>query len=1362
MKNTKCIINSLTGRKSYLLLLSVFVTFALHAYNLRQLSSKDGLSNSAIQSICQDNDRFMWIGTVDGLNVYDGVDINIFKPGIDSSAPLSSNLIEEVREGEDGIIWINTNHGLNRYNKKTHEIECYDQFEGKYYLAKTATNEIFVIHEDHTIAYYDKRNKQFASIPYPSVIKNNIRRIFIDRNNVLWMVTNRGVIHKASISMSSAFPTITPLDDFRHECGVRYAFMEGTRVYFIDEKGFFFEIEMETQKKSLVMNLGKELEERGIVSSIIKDKEDYLVAFQTNGLIRLQNTPENLLKYKVENIDIYCGVFCLYKDKKQDIVWIGTDGQGVYMYTRDLFSIRSVTFEHLQYSIQKPVRALFWDKEQNLWIGTKDDGILLVKDYRVDENIGSKDISHITTFNSSLTNNSVYAFGKSRRNLLWIGGDGPGLNYYSYKYKAVRRLASRDAEPILFVHAICEVNDSTLWLASVGAGIYKVIVEGSADEPFVKSVKRFTFGKDDMSYNYFFAACQENDSVLWFGNRGYGLRRLALGREVFDEVKFYKKNIRTINDILSLYKDSRGNLWAGTSFGVLKLLHYNTDEGKVAFDNYNEIEGLPNNTIHGILEDDRGDLWVSTNGGVVRFDREEENFHVYNRKTGLDVFEFSDGAYLKDERTGVLFFGGTNGFVTISPDVHEKEEFVPQLFFTGLRIYEKEYNMNDFLFTYNDKEYLQLRHDQNFFSLSFIALDYVNGQNCKYFYRLDGANTQWIDNGYSNVVNFTNIAPGQYTLQVKCNNGNLTTDVRSLVLVVLPPWYMTKWAYGGYVLLLMAVVFAGVQLVRRRYRKKRESIIEKMNQQQKEEIYESKLRFFTNITHEFSTPLTLIYGPCDRIIAYEKSDNFIRKYAGVIKKNTERLNSLIQELIEFRRIETGHKACVIERLDISGLVKEIADSFAELAETRSIEYTAEVEPELNWNSDRGCLTTILTNLLSNAFKYTPEGGKINVAVRPVRGGVLEITISNTGKGINKEDIPYIFDRYRVLENLEMQTQQRGFFSRNGLGLAICYNLVKLLEGEISVNSVPDEFTEFRVTLPDREIMKVEEETPPQEAVVQSLTLPGEEPVPEMENAGQERAKPVIFVVDDDAEMRWFVSETLNKHYHVVGVENPLALAGLLESVQPQLIISDIMMPGIDGITLLKQIKADRRTAHIPFVLLSAKNTPEEQTEGIAAGAEAYIVKPFNVRYLQSLVERLIQRQSDLKDYYRSPVSAFQFADGRFIHKENKEFFEKIVSVIDRNFSNADFATEELAKELGLSSRQLYRKLKEITDETPATLIKEYRLAVVEKLLLTTQHSVDEIMYKAGFNHRGSFYRLFGLKYGMTPRKYRESKTEGVE
>lgn len=379
-----------------------------------------------------------------------------------------------------------------------------------------------------------------------------------------------------------------------------------------------------------------------------------------------------------------------------------------------------------------------------------------------------------------------------------------------------------------------------------------------------------------------------------------------------------------------------------------------------------------------------------------------------------------------------------------------------------------------------------------------------------------------------------------------------------------------------------------------------------------------------------------------------------------------------------------------------------------------------------------------------------------------------MVISNSGVGIQKKDIPYIFDRYRVLETFETQAQG-GVFSRNGLGLAICYNLVKLLGGEIEVTSEPNEFTRFKVSFPVREITEVKEEKIPVKETLQPANLFAGESAAEPESVAPPEpshpsnpSKPTIFIIDDDPEMRWFVSETMSKQYNVVPIENPLSVAERLESVQPQLIISDIMMPQMDGITLLKQIKADKRTAHIPFILLSAKNTPEEQTEGIAAGAEAYIVKPFNVGYLYSLVERLLQRQSDLKDYYRSPISAFAFADGRFIHKENKEFFEKVVTIIDRNLANPDFSTETLAQELGLSARHLYRKLKEITEETPASLIKEYRLAVVEKLLLTTQHSVDEIMYKAGFNNRGSFYRLFSQKYGMTPKKYREFKTEGMK
>jgi signal transduction histidine kinase/CheY-like chemotaxis protein/AraC-like DNA-binding protein len=654
---------------------------------------------------------------------------------------------------------------------------------------------------------------------------------------------------------------------------------------------------------------------------------------------------------------------------------------------------------------------------------------------------------------------------------------------------------------------------------------------------------------------------------------------------------------------------------------------------------------------------------------------------------------------------------------------------------------------------------LQLRYDQNFFSVSFIASDYVNGQNCKYYYNLENFNDLWIENGHSNSASFTNISPGKYTLNVRCDNGDVTTGIFSLPIVILPPWYMTVTAYIIYVLLFIAIACFSAQTLRKRFLRKRESIIEKMHQQQKEEIYESKLRFFTNITHEFSTPLTLIYGPCDRIMSYEKSDSFIKKYSGMIMKNTERLYSLIQELIEFRRIETGHKECVIERLNISAISADIIDSFTELSENKNIDYQSDVEENIYWNTDKSCYTKILSNLLSNAFKYTLDGGKIIVSVS-LNSQLLHLTVSNSGKGIEEKDIPYVFDRYRVLENLEKQTK-KGFFSRNGLGLAICHNMVGLLDGDIAVKSAPNSFTEFDVTLPAKETTLVVVGKAVEQEEVIAPPKPKAQPLKEgaISLLKPEQAKLNVFVIDDDPEMCWFISEIMSEKYNVTSIEDPLSVHEILETIQPHLIISDIMMPGIDGISLMKQVKADRRTSHIPFILLSARNTPEEQTEGISAGAEAYVVKPFNVDYLRSLTERLLQRQNDLKDYYNSPISAYEFAEGKFIHKDNKSFYDKLVQVIDRNKSNPDFTTELLARELGLSARQLYRRLQDITDKTPSNLIKDYKLTVVEKMLTTSKNSVDEIIYMAGFNNKGSFYKLFEKKYGMTPKKYREQKIE---
>ena len=1158
------------------------------------------------------------------------------------------------------------------------------------------------------------------------------------------------------------FQIVTILDE---KSKILYIFNEKERVYYIDERYRLHEYNTATREKRFIQSLRREIQENGAVSSIIRDGDDYLVAFKTNGLIRLRRTPEKRTAYQPERIDIYCGVFSLYKDEQQGVIWIGTDGQGVYMYYRSSFSLRSTTFIDLPFRLQKPVRALLLDQLNTLWIGTKDDGILTIHDFQANGKLGNKKIERHTIGNSALTNNTVYAFAKSRRNLLWIGGDGPGLCYYSYREKKIKQAPSLSSEPIVYVHSIHEVCDSVLWAATVGSGILKITVAGAGDEPVVKAVKRTTFIKDELSYNYFFSAYRENDSLLWFGNRGYGIRRLNTRSETFDHLNFYEKDIKTINDILSIHQDRSGNMWFGTSYGAVQLMRYDRDT--VAYENYNEIEGLPNNTIHGILEDRHGHLWLSTNNGIAQFNPETKRFRIYSHINGLEVIEFSDGAYYHDKKTGMLFFGGTNGFVCITQDDFADSAFAPPVAFTGLTIDNAECNL--FAFMHREKagkdeketEYLRLKYDQNFFSISFIALDYINGQHYRYFYKLENFSDKWVDAGTSNVVTFTKAPPGEYVLQVKYENGTcLQNDTYALKIVVLPPWYLTLWAYLLYALIPLALACGAIRLTRKSARSKRTAMLEKLNRQQKEEIYESKLRFFTNITHEFCTPLTLIYGPCTRILAYQKADVYIKKYALLVMKNAERLNSLIQELIEFRRMETGHKACCIENVHLAELARSIAESFTDLSETRNIDYQMRIEGDLCWNSDKSCMTKILTNLLSNAFKYAPDNGKVEIAVHRAHH-TLQITVANTGKGIAEKDIPFIFDRYTVLENFEKQTQ-KGLSSRHGLGLAICHSMVKLLHGEIVVESVPDGQTRFTVTLPRMEPGTPEKQDAYDENMPAMQQLGGNLPALESESYAFIKTRSTILVIDDDPEMLWFISEIFKEHYNVIPVRRPETVHDVLLQAQPHLIISDVMMPEVDGVTLMKQIKADKRTVHIPFILLSAKNTVEEQVEGIEAGAEMYLTKPFNVEYLKSVVDRLLQRQDDLKGYFQSPISSFELTNGRYLHREEKLFLEKLTHHIDRHFADPDFSTEQLSSHLGMSTRHLYRKLKKIIPQTPADLIREYRLAIAEKLLIASQLSADEIMYEAGFVNRGSFYHAFSQKFGMTPKNYRTHKKRELQ
>lgn len=1323
----------------------------IHAYSLRQFSNKNGLSNSAILSLYQDHQGVIWIGSCDGLNIFDGTNIHVYNPVNPTKAPLSGNLINDIMETEKDVLWIQTNYGLARLDTKLQTSKSFTEFKDKNYMAKSRDNDLFIVKDDGYIYYYQPEKQLFQKLEVPQIAFGHVLSTIIDKNNILWVFTSNNDTRSYQIIKNKEEIALTPNNLFKHSEQLLWAFAEEDLVYFIDKTYSLYEYDFGNQQQYFIADLKAEVETRGEVSSIIKQQNDYYIGFKSSGLIVLKYMSDQKIKYQMQDTEIHSGIFCLMKDKYQDIVWIGTDGQGVYMYFNDAFSITNTLLDTPVYQINNPVRTVYYDEEQTLWIGTKGGGILRIRNYSPETN-AAVSFDRISISNSTLTDNTVYCFAPGSANRLWIGTEN-GLNYYSYQNKQLKAFTViADGKKVKYVHSINELNDTTLWVSTVGEGIVKVILDKAGSSPSVKSATRIVLDDGRMASNYFFTSFQENDSILWFGNRGYGAYRLNVETEQLTPYRFDNVvNSQTANDIFAIYKNEKG-YWLGTSSG---LLHFNED-----YSHYHDRADLfSNNTVHGILEDQQNNLWISTNQGLVRFNPKTNTGQTYDRENGLEVTEFSDGAFYKDSRTETLFFGGTNGFVTVKPNAYIMADYMPQINLKGLSIFGKEYNIHDFLHDKKGKKILQLDYSRNFFCIDFMAIDYINGNNYSYSYKLDEVSSQWIESGTSASAIFSNLAPGQYTLLVKYKNNmnGKECEPQKLLIQITPPWYLSNWAYILYFILIALFCILAVYRIVHQYRRKQHRMIEKLNREKKEEVYESKLRFFTNITHEFCTPLTLIYGPCEKILAYPQSDSYIRKYGKMIQQNTEKLNGLILELLEFRRLETGHKVLSIQRLSVSDKLQNIAESFCELAENKNLNYRLDIEPDIEWNTDISCFSKIVNNLISNAFKYTPEEGNITIGLK-VENQLLTLNISNSGKGIAKENLAKIFDRYKILDSFEMN----GKNSRNGLGLAICKNMVTLLNGEINVSSIQNEITTFTVTLPELSPTAQEAETPQKVYATGPLNTNTEPMELEQTTVNFDTSKHTVMIIDDDPSMLWFVSEIFVDKYNVLSFNNAAEALASLELKQPDLIISDVMMPEIDGLSFAQKIKQNKLWSHIPLILLSALHHEDDQVKGIEAGAEVYVTKPFNVKYLEKVVYRLIKRESDLKEYYSSIFSSFKVENGNCIHKEDQEFLDKVIETIEKNITNPDLSVELLSSDLGYSTRQFYRKLKPITDKSPADIIKEYRLTMAERLLLTKNYTIEEIMDKTGFNNRGTFYKLFSQRFGMPPRQYREQQKDSVK
>lgn len=1313
-----------------------------YAYNMRQTLNRDGLSNSAILSMAQDDDGYLWIGTCDGVNIADGRSVNSFSQIFPGQA-LSGNIIEGLYNGGNGRMWVLTNYGLDLVDTRTGGISTFRQFGGQEKIAPGQDGTLYVLGEDSGLYRYSgDESKGFVKTGLLDQPFREVRHIALIGNK-MWVLTDKG-IRVANLPQSVGEERVIRVDVVDRR-PILFAKSLGNEIYLIDDEGWICRMRRNGSRERLA-DISAEVRRRGRVSDMTRNHNGlFLVSFSTDGVIQVDAS--NSSGPVVTDMGLKVGVFCLEASSKQDVIWIGSDCQGLYTCWEDRYGIRSYDFNAFGNKLTHPIRAIFIDDQKTLWLGTKGDGLLRIKNFdesNPESSLGAGEL--YTSSNSALLHNSVFGFGRSSRPILWIATE-EGLNYYSYRTDRVYRMES--ALGIRYVHQVEEIGD-TLWMCTLGQGVIKAVIKGTPDNPVLTNVKKYRLDNGTVASNHFFSVTRDASGTLYFSNRGKGVFRYSNGRMCLVPLK-NKYDTNGVRDVFDAVADKNA-LWIGTGIGLIKR----TPNSEKHFSGHRF--GFPNNTIHEILSTPDGKIWMSTNNGIVSFNPDNEETQTYANNYGIDVTEFSDGA--SAYKGDILLFGGINGLVIINKNEDYKaiKPYTPALKLYKVNIGGVGTVMSDYLDRSGGTDRLEFGPKQNHFSLTFAAPDFINADNYTYYYTLNGKD--WINNGPSPVISFNEMKYGSYKLRVKYLNRATGVESKpyALNIVVQAPWYLSWWAKTFYFLLLAAAVAGGIYLYLRRQRERQIREMDRMEQQHRENLYEEKLRFFTNITHEFCTPLTLIYGPCERIQTYPGTDDYISKYVGLIRNNAERLNSLIQELIDFRRMETGNKRLKIRSVAVSDLCSDIIGSFSELSDRNSINFVSEVDRDIQWNTDFSCLRKIVTNLISNAFKYTSPGGTIRVGLHQA-DGMLRLSVYNTGKGIRPEDRERIFNRYSVLDNVE-ENAVKGLSHRNGLGMAICHSMTELLRGRIEIESEVGEYAEFIVTLPQMEInVAVNADSaaaavePPRNMALPEISVDTAKPVTESAKLKENLGK--VLVIDDNPEILTMIRDTM-ADYDVVVADNAQKGLDYITQQAPDLIISDIMMPGMNGLEFTRKVKGNRHTMHIPLILLSAKTSNAERVEGIEAGADAYIGKPFSLNYLRAVAKRLLENKIRLREYYNTSASAFEFNNGKLIHREDKDYLDKITEFIDAHIEDSELSPDHLAAHMKISVRNLYRKFKEMGWLPPNDFIKNHRISYAAKLLQTTSYTVQEIIYRSGFTNRSHFYKEFDKRFHTTPKDYRNS------
>jgi signal transduction histidine kinase/DNA-binding response OmpR family regulator len=765
------------------------------------------------------------------------------------------------------------------------------------------------------------------------------------------------------------------------------------------------------------------------------------------------------------------------------------------------------------------------------------------------------------------------------------------------------------------------------------------------------------------------------------------------------------------------------------------------------------LDGLPNEVVYGILPDDSGKLWLSTNKGLSRFNPQSRTFRNFDVKDGLQSNEFNTGAYFRSE-SGELFFGGIQGLNYFFPEDITDNPNKPPVVLTGIKLGNRPISNKtdpDLLsVSVTAVEQITFSYLDDVITFEFAALDYSAPEKNQYAYKLDGFNDDWIHSGHLSTATYTNLPHGTYTFRVKGSNndGIWNEDGLALTVVVTPPWWHTIWAYGLYVILFLSVLYWLRRYELNRYNLKNQLKIQKVQSDSLRNINELKSHFFANISHEFRTPLTMIIGQTETLLHAEddkrKADRLIS-----VNNNADRLLTLVNQLLDLSKLEAGKLELNPSHQNIVPFLKNLLFSFESLAESNQIQlnfYSSRAVIPLNFDAEK--MEQIFANLLSNALKFSESGGRIDVVIVAEVPDRIEIRIKDTGIGIPKDQLPFIFDRFYQVDQSGTRRHEG-----TGIGLSLVRELVELHQGSIRVTSEEGLGTEFILQFPFEEVtIERSEDDVEINTASGSDVETGRQSPPDLEYMLSEHDE-LVLIVEDNAEVRSFIREQFASEYTVLEAANGLEGIKMSAATIPDLIITDLMMPELDGYQFCAKIRNDEKTSHIPIVMLTAKSGLDSKIEGLESGIDAYLTKPYHIRELRTVVKNLIEQRKNLKKQFSS---ATYFKPSAIASSSvDQSFLMKAIEIVTQHIHEEDYLVENLALDLNMSVSQLNRKLKAMVDQPAGTFIRSIRLQRSAELLNQTDKTISEICFEVGFNDQAYFSRAFKKQYGKSPSAFRK-------